>query len=164
MKKGFTLIELLVVVLIIGILSSVALPQYKKAVLKARAAEAVQTISTLENALNLYLLEHPKSSVSDKVFDELSVQLPACGGEDTNAYCTANFRYQTLGCSKSICWLMVYDNKGQLPMLQTVRNSNGQWNRQCVIRDMMSEQAKLCDSIFQPHGFSIYHDRPANPL
>ncbi|MGN0024317.1 MAG: type IV pilin protein [Candidatus Avelusimicrobium sp.] len=56
--KGFTLIELLVVVLIIGILSSVALPQYTKAVEKSRASEAITLLKSIGDAKSIYRMSN----------------------------------------------------------------------------------------------------------
>ena len=74
--KGFTLIELLVVVLIIGILSSVALPQYQKAVLKSRTAEAWGNLKNINMAVNAYCLENPSGSGTwSSLRDQLAIEV-----------------------------------------------------------------------------------------
>lgn len=57
-STGFTLLELLVVVLIIGILASIALPQYRMAVTKAKVASILPLMRRWKDALMEYNLQH----------------------------------------------------------------------------------------------------------
>ncbi len=70
---GFTLIELLVVVLIIGILASVALPQYQKSVEKSRVAGVWSTLGAVRAATTAKLLE--EDNVASVVFSPKSLDV-----------------------------------------------------------------------------------------
>lgn len=121
-NSGFTLIELLVVVLIIGILSSVALPQYTKAVEKSRIAEAKTVLKTLLNAEIIYGLANGASTDS---LSELDISIAGTydkwGSKPDSALITNNFTYfvdegvcnSSGGCTPGTDLLMCAERKGK---------------------------------------------------
>ena len=107
--KGFTLIELLVVVLIIGILSSVALPQYQKSVERARSAEILANVDTLSKNAQMYFLNGETDTIT---MDDLIVDLGGCQQTGNNKECyTKNGRYWFncfLRDSKPVCFVAAH--------------------------------------------------------
>ena len=165
MKRGFTLIELLVVVLIIGILSSIALPQYTNAVEKARLSEALSMIGSLKTGIDAYVLANGyegvefvgQSGVTLDVDAEASLDCPAgldrCGGKyfTYDAFCYDD------GCEISAYrqTLEEYDNgdDGKY-FLSAQKNANG-WTYWCESYSKVGNH--ICKSL-QAQGWYIELD------
>ena len=92
-KKGFTLIELLVVVLIIGILASIAIPQYMKIVEKSRYSEAVTILAEIASAQERVMARNGSYTLS---YDTLDVTLKSSAGSSCSGQSTCSFKYYNI--------------------------------------------------------------------
>ncbi len=130
MKKGFTLIELLVVVLIIGILSAVALPQYRRTVERAKTAEAMVNIKLMKDNISAYMEANgqlPATKVEGKKMIDIG-ELSGGAWNDSNEYVTANWKYKYY-CDRYGCRFdAVRKTSGQDNYKFTGTTGTGQWN------------------------------------
>ncbi len=81
-KAGFSLVELMVVVAIIGILASIAVPNFQRFQSKARQAEAKTQLGGIYTAQKTffgeYTLFHPNHNITGFVPDGIPKQLNGC--------------------------------------------------------------------------------------
>ena len=139
-KQAFTLIELLVVVLIIGILAAVALPQYQKAVMKSRLTKWSTYVSSMDKALDAWLLANgiPQSTIyftGENPGSSLDIDM-LCSSVSGN-YCYTDIGRFVVGCSDTNCWIdfgTTYEEyKGPFPTgcsIWTSKFFNGQFGGQ----------------------------------
>ncbi len=132
MKKGFTLLELLVVVLIIGILAAVALPQYQKAVAKARLTEALLAINTTKKQVDLYLLTYGRPGDPIHIGATSEIENSSINPTCSNDFCNIDFQ-QKNGGENLLYVLDVYNClSDSCPGLSYNYTKIGPWYQGCV--------------------------------
>lgn len=91
-KHGFTLIELLTVVVILGILTSIALPQYRKSIQRAEAANALINLKTIFDSAKRYKATHSAwpTSVGQLDVDLFNISSDGNMGEFQYTFNSAN--------------------------------------------------------------------------
>ncbi|NQT96030.1 MAG: prepilin-type N-terminal cleavage/methylation domain-containing protein [Candidatus Omnitrophica bacterium] len=72
MRRGFSLVEVLIVVLILGILTTLVMPQFAAMKERVRVAEALINISAVKQAVELYRCENSSwPTTAARTADEL---------------------------------------------------------------------------------------------
>ena len=99
-KWGFTLLELLAAVMIVAVLTAAAMPQYRKAVRRAQAAEGLSTLRSIYDSAKRYKAAY---SQPPEKLNGLDVQFDDASSQEDDIFFLGNFKYRFLSEGVSAC-------------------------------------------------------------
>lgn len=144
MKKGFSLIELLAVVLMIGILASIAVPQYRTSILRSQAAEGLMNLRTIFDSAARYKAQNSTVPAGVHQLDVGFFDALAVGN---NSSAIGNFLYtfepsyitacrlngNTTNADNTYCFTMYYNHatEGRGFITCEATTANAKFNKVC---------------------------------
>jgi type IV pilus assembly protein PilE len=108
MQKGFTLIELMIAVVVIGILASIAIPQYSDYVTRGKLQEGTSRLADLRVQMERFYQDNRTYA----------------GGPCTTAASTANFTYTCTGLSTTAYTITATGLNGISAFAYTIDQTN----------------------------------------
>ena len=158
MKRAFTLIELLVVVLIIGILSAIALPQYTLSVNRARFSNLRSLATPFISAARVYQIAN---GTWPNNFDDMGLTLPGDFQITTASYVGMSYtcgKNDKMYCcivpgkrlSDSVLSAVIECGQNDTDLSYSYFLSNSQ--DYCIANPNNTNAAKVCHSITGKQG------------
>lgn len=156
MKKGFTMVELMVVVVIMGVLASIALPNYKRSLDRARLAEATSIVGAIERAIDMYRLQNKAATAEFLRTGGVRLDIDLTGSLTCNGSgCSSQFFTYAASCSAGACSIQVNPTtnfQSNLPSLNSVRGASigAEWVKTC---SGTTKAKELCGHL-EENGFT----------
>ena len=174
--KGFTLVEMLVVVIIIGILVTIALPQYQTAVDKAKYLQLRVAVEELAKAEELYYSIHKKYTIEKELLDiSFNLETNKSASSDDVGYKLPHGGYVALNYIYGYTPEGHYRDEAYVYAIHpTVRGVTYivfldhaplyAGKRFCTVKSDTPRARRLCKSVGRPvTPGSVHYDNPDNP-
>lgn len=136
-KVGFTLVELLAVVLIIGVLTSVALPKYRRTIERAAAVEALVNLRSLFESAKRF---KAATSTAPTRLKGLDISFFDASSDQTNPFTMGKYEYEfqtndikVCRLNGNYCFYMYYNHasKGKDALTCKITSAGGKYDWLC---------------------------------